>query len=204
MERNDSVAGEVEEGKRRVSLLGFWGIYFDKTSHDEQTSGSRIPRIRIFYRSLVAGKHEHECSARSRMHPPRGQSGSQPPTNSIRPFLLEVEEGSDSREAYKKVTNEGKRVSGRISQEDETYISGLSVGGFTLGKHPACYDMFLCTQESARGRRNSNMNATCSSKSYFPSWVKPADRSSMTKVLEMLEGSIDDLQMPPKYFFSFS
>ncbi|XP_006448346.2 uncharacterized protein LOC18051093, partial [Citrus clementina] len=34
--------------------------------------------------------------------------------------------------------------------------------------------------------------------------VKPADRPSMTKVLEMLEGSIDDLQMPPKHFFSFS
>ncbi|KAK9223147.1 hypothetical protein WN944_011589 [Citrus x changshan-huyou] len=34
--------------------------------------------------------------------------------------------------------------------------------------------------------------------------VKPADRPSMTKVLEMLEGSIDDLQMPPKPFFSSS
>ncbi|KAK9226711.1 hypothetical protein WN943_011759 [Citrus x changshan-huyou] len=34
--------------------------------------------------------------------------------------------------------------------------------------------------------------------------VKAADRPSMTKVLEMLEGSIDDLQMPPKPFFSSS
>ncbi|GAY64611.1 hypothetical protein CUMW_234810 [Citrus unshiu] len=34
--------------------------------------------------------------------------------------------------------------------------------------------------------------------------VKAADRPSMKKVLEMLEGSIDDLQMPPKPFFSSS
>ncbi|XP_052291183.1 rust resistance kinase Lr10-like isoform X1 [Citrus sinensis] len=34
--------------------------------------------------------------------------------------------------------------------------------------------------------------------------VKAADRPSMTKVLEMLEGSIDDLQMPPRPFFSSS
>ncbi|KAL5763438.1 hypothetical protein ACOSP7_019702 [Xanthoceras sorbifolium] len=32
--------------------------------------------------------------------------------------------------------------------------------------------------------------------------VKPTDRPSITKVVEMLEGSIDDLQMPPKPFFS--
>ncbi|KAH9802524.1 hypothetical protein KPL71_001423 [Citrus sinensis] len=68
-----------------------WGIYFDKTSHDEQISGSRIPQTGIFCRSLVAGEHEQEYSARSRMHHPRGHSGSQPPTRSIRPFLLEVE-----------------------------------------------------------------------------------------------------------------
>ncbi|GAY68909.1 hypothetical protein CUMW_267840 [Citrus unshiu] len=34
--------------------------------------------------------------------------------------------------------------------------------------------------------------------------VKAADRPSMTKVLEMLEGSMDDLQMPPKPCFSSS
>ncbi|KAH9763968.1 putative disease resistance protein [Citrus sinensis] len=68
-----------------------WGIYFDKTSHDEQISGSRIPQTGIFCRSLVAGEHEQEYSARSQMHHPRGHSGSQPPTSSIRPFLLEVE-----------------------------------------------------------------------------------------------------------------
>ncbi|KAJ0096577.1 hypothetical protein Patl1_27568 [Pistacia atlantica] len=34
--------------------------------------------------------------------------------------------------------------------------------------------------------------------------VRPADRPSMIKVMEMLEGSIDDLQMPPKPFFSSS
>ncbi|KAK9184571.1 hypothetical protein WN943_024921 [Citrus x changshan-huyou] len=113
---------------------GVWGIYFDKASHDEQVSGSRIPRIGIFYRSLVAGEYEQDYSARSRMYPPRGHSRSRPPTRSIRSFLLEVEarspsshdydngastsksregdgrgswEGPNSREAYKKVTNEG-------------------------------------------------------------------------------------------------
>ncbi|KAL5763414.1 hypothetical protein ACOSP7_019678 [Xanthoceras sorbifolium] len=34
--------------------------------------------------------------------------------------------------------------------------------------------------------------------------VKPTDRPSITKVVEMLDGSIDDLQMPPKPFFSSS
>ncbi|KAI9170035.1 hypothetical protein LWI28_021446 [Acer negundo] len=34
--------------------------------------------------------------------------------------------------------------------------------------------------------------------------VKATDRPSITKVVEMLEGSIDDLQMPPKPFFSSS
>ncbi|KAL5830508.1 hypothetical protein ACOSQ3_019976 [Xanthoceras sorbifolium] len=34
--------------------------------------------------------------------------------------------------------------------------------------------------------------------------VKPTDRPSITKVVEMLEGSIDELQMPPKPFFSSS
>ncbi|XP_031282957.1 LEAF RUST 10 DISEASE-RESISTANCE LOCUS RECEPTOR-LIKE PROTEIN KINASE-like 2.5 isoform X2 [Pistacia vera] len=34
--------------------------------------------------------------------------------------------------------------------------------------------------------------------------VKPTDRPSMTKVMEMLEGSSDDLKMPPKPFFSSS
>ncbi|KAH9746607.1 protein kinase domain-containing protein [Citrus sinensis] len=102
------------------------------------------------------------------------------------------------------------------------------------------YGFGMVLLEMAGGRRNSNMNATRSSKAYFPSWVydqlnkggdlelrnvteiesviarklcmiglwciqvKPADRPSMTKVLEMLEGSIDDLQMPPKPFFSSS
>ncbi|KDO39665.1 hypothetical protein CISIN_1g047125mg [Citrus sinensis] len=72
---------------------GVWGIYFDKASHDEQVSGSRIPRIGIFYRSLVAGEYEQDYSARSRMYPPRGHSRSRPPTRSIRSFLLEVEVG---------------------------------------------------------------------------------------------------------------
>ncbi|KAK9222109.1 hypothetical protein WN944_010541 [Citrus x changshan-huyou] len=102
------------------------------------------------------------------------------------------------------------------------------------------YGFGMVLLEMAGGRRNSNMNATRSSKAYFPSWVydqlnkggdlelrnvteiesmiarklcmiglwciqvKAADRPSMTKVLEMLEGSIDDLQMPPKPFFSSS
>ncbi|KAK2635292.1 hypothetical protein Ddye_030084 [Dipteronia dyeriana] len=34
--------------------------------------------------------------------------------------------------------------------------------------------------------------------------VKASDRPSITKVVEMLDGSIDDLQMPPKPFFSSS
>ncbi|XP_044490892.1 rust resistance kinase Lr10-like isoform X2 [Mangifera indica] len=34
--------------------------------------------------------------------------------------------------------------------------------------------------------------------------VRPADRPSMAKVMEMLEGNIDNLQMPPKPFFSSS
>ncbi|KAK9223150.1 hypothetical protein WN944_011592 [Citrus x changshan-huyou] len=102
------------------------------------------------------------------------------------------------------------------------------------------YGFGMVLLEMAGGRRNSNMNATRSSKAYFPSWVydqlnkggdlelrnvteiesmiarklcmiglwciqvKAADRPSMTKVLEMLEGSIEDLQMPPKPFFSSS
>ncbi|XP_052291188.1 LEAF RUST 10 DISEASE-RESISTANCE LOCUS RECEPTOR-LIKE PROTEIN KINASE-like 2.4 isoform X6 [Citrus sinensis] len=102
------------------------------------------------------------------------------------------------------------------------------------------YGFGMVLLEMAGGRRNSNMNATRSSKAYFPSWVydqlnkggdlelqnvteiesmiarklcmiglwciqvKAADRPSMTKVLEMLEGSIDDLQMPPRPFFSSS
>ena len=60
---------------------------------DEQMSGSGIPRTEIFCKSLVAGVHEQEYFARSRMHPLRDHSGSQPPTRSIRPFLLEVEVG---------------------------------------------------------------------------------------------------------------
>ena len=70
-----------------------WGIYFDKASHDEQISGIRIPRTGLLCRSLVVGEYEHEYSAHSRMYPPRGHSGSRPPTRSIRPFLLEVEVG---------------------------------------------------------------------------------------------------------------
>lgn len=102
------------------------------------------------------------------------------------------------------------------------------------------YGFGMVLLEMAGGRRNSNMNATRSSKAYFPSWVydqlnkggdlelrnvteiesmiarklcmiglwciqvKAVDRPSMTKVLEMLEGSVDDLQMPPKPFFSSS
>ncbi|XP_044493700.1 LEAF RUST 10 DISEASE-RESISTANCE LOCUS RECEPTOR-LIKE PROTEIN KINASE-like 2.1 [Mangifera indica] len=34
--------------------------------------------------------------------------------------------------------------------------------------------------------------------------VKPSDRPSITKVIEMLEGNIDNLQLPPKPFFSSS
>ncbi|KAJ0096205.1 hypothetical protein Patl1_15137 [Pistacia atlantica] len=34
--------------------------------------------------------------------------------------------------------------------------------------------------------------------------MKPVDRPSMSKVVEMLEGSIDNLQLPPKPFFSSS
>ncbi|ESR61605.1 hypothetical protein CICLE_v10017895mg [Citrus x clementina] len=100
------------------------------------------------------------------------------------------------------------------------------------------YGFGMVLLEMAGGRRNSNMNASRSSKAYFPSWVydqlnkggdlelqnvteiesmiarklcmiglwciqvKAADCLSMTKVLEMLEGSIDDLQMPPRPFFS--
>ncbi|XXG82335.1 hypothetical protein AAC387_Pa10g0308 [Persea americana] len=33
--------------------------------------------------------------------------------------------------------------------------------------------------------------------------IKPADRPSMSKVLEMLEGSVEDLQLPPKSSLSF-
>lgn len=34
--------------------------------------------------------------------------------------------------------------------------------------------------------------------------MRPSDRPSMSKVIEMLEGDVDDLQMPPKPFFSDS
>ena len=48
--------------------------------------------------------------------------------------------------------NTSHKISSRFSQESETYVSDLSVGGFMLGKHPACSDLFLCTQESVEKR----------------------------------------------------
>ena len=74
-------------------LIFVWGIYFDKTSHDEQVFSSKILRTCIFCRSLVVGENEQEYFARSRMYPPRGHSWSRRPTRSINPFLLEVEVG---------------------------------------------------------------------------------------------------------------
>ena len=59
--------------------IGVWGTYTDNTRYGEQISGSRIARA--------------EYSARSRIHPSQGHSGSRPPTRSIRPFVLEVEVG---------------------------------------------------------------------------------------------------------------
>lgn len=100
------------------------------------------------------------------------------------------------------------------------------------------YGFGMLLLEMAGGRKNSDANATRSSKAYFPAWVydqmiqgrvlelqnltendeaiskklcmiglwciqvKATDRPSISKVVEMLEGSIDDLEMPNKPFFS--
>ena len=68
-------------------LIAVWGMYFDKTSRDEQIPGSRVPRIGRSCRSLVAGEQEQEYSAHPRIRHPRGRS----PIRSIKPFLLKVE-----------------------------------------------------------------------------------------------------------------
>ena len=84
-------------------------------------------------------------------------------------------EDSDSGEAYKKVANEGKRVSifeikeKRTSKGEKitkrairsvasvpgTFISDLSVGGFAPGKQPAYPDLSVCAgtsgEEALRG-----------------------------------------------------
>ena len=70
--------------------------------------------------------------------------------------------------AYKKVANEGKRVSifeiiteikkilknrnyqkaiRSVASVPRAFISDLSVGGFTPEKQPACSDLFMWTQE---------------------------------------------------------
>nr|TKS04640.1 hypothetical protein D5086_0000141090 [Populus alba] len=60
---------------------------------------------------------------------------------------------------------------------------------------------------SKQGRRkNLNALANHSSQIYFPSWVydqlKPSDRPSMHKVVEMLEADVESLQMPPRPFLT--
>ena len=65
----------------------FGGCTSTKTSNDEQTSGSRIPRTGISCKSLVAGEKEQEYSARPQIRHPRGRS----PFRRIKPFLLRVE-----------------------------------------------------------------------------------------------------------------
>ena len=76
--------------------------------------------------------------------------------------------GPSSEVAYKKVANEGKRVSifeiiteikkilknrnyqkaiRSVASVPRAFISDLTIRGFTPGKQPACSDLFLWTQE---------------------------------------------------------
>ncbi|KAH9676948.1 Organic cation/carnitine transporter 2 [Citrus sinensis] len=125
-----------------------WGIYFDKTSHDEQVSGSRIPRTGIFCRSqrlrwgdpVNDGWRDVHSWPRIKARSPSSHDydNGASTSESLGGDGRGLWEGSDSREAYKRVTNEGK-----------AYVSDLSVGGITPGKHPVCSDLSLCTWEFA-------------------------------------------------------
>uniref|UniRef100_A0A0E0FFA0 non-specific serine/threonine protein kinase n=1 Tax=Oryza nivara TaxID=4536 RepID=A0A0E0FFA0_ORYNI len=72
------------------------------------------------------------------------------------------------------------------------------------------YSFGMLLLEMAGGRRNSDMRADNSSQAYYPSWVydrlieqqmKSHDRPTMSEVIEMLEGGVVGLQMPPRPFF---
>ncbi|RVW18284.1 Rust resistance kinase Lr10 [Vitis vinifera] len=69
-----------------------------------------------------------------------------------------------------------------------------NIGGVSYKADVYSFGMLL--MEMAGRRKNLNVFAEHSSQIYFPSW--PSDRPSMNKVLEMLEGNVELLQMPPK------
>ncbi|KAK9177892.1 hypothetical protein WN943_027082 [Citrus x changshan-huyou] len=92
--RAHQLCQRLKKEKRILIILdNIWTkLEFDKIGIPSgNVSGSRMPRIGIFRRGMVAGEYEQDCSARTRMHPPRGHSGSRPPARSIKRFLLEVE-----------------------------------------------------------------------------------------------------------------
>ncbi|KAH7685487.1 Glycerophosphodiester phosphodiesterase protein, partial [Dioscorea alata] len=89
------------------------------------------------------------------------------------------------------------------------------------------YSYGMMVLEMVGGRKNLKASADRTSEIYFPHWIyehkdqdgylqqygmilvglwciqtRPEDRPSMNEVVEMLEGSIDELQMPPKPYLS--
>ncbi|CAL5364510.1 unnamed protein product [Camellia sinensis] len=89
-----------------------------------------------------------------------------------------------------------------------------NIGGISYKADVYSFGMLL--MEMAGRRRNLNVFADHTSQIYFPSWeervmvkkmiivalwciqMNPSDRPSMNKVVEMLEGNVELLQMPPK------
>nr|WPF47132.1 receptor kinase 2 [Fragaria x ananassa] len=74
-----------------------------------------------------------------------------------------------------------------------------NIGGVSYKADVYSFGMLL--MEMAGRRKNLNAGIEYSSQfseNYFPSW--PSERPSMTKVVEMLEGELVSLQIPPKPF----
>ncbi|ERN02479.1 hypothetical protein AMTR_s00213p00035250 [Amborella trichopoda] len=64
------------------------------------------------------------------------------------------------------------------------------------------YSFGMLLLEMVGGRKNFDQQATNSSEAYFPDWTNAADRLSMMKVVEMLDGNSQTLVLPPKPSFS--
>ncbi|KAI3761029.1 hypothetical protein L1987_51434 [Smallanthus sonchifolius] len=70
------------------------------------------------------------------------------------------------------------------------------------------YSYGMMVLEMTGARKHNNARRTSTSEEYFPDWIykqvetDPSDRPSITKVVEMLEGSFQSLQVPPKRFES--
>ncbi|KAH9676950.1 Organic cation/carnitine transporter 2 [Citrus sinensis] len=136
-----------------------WGIYFDKTSHDEQVSGSRIPRTGIFCRSqrlrwgdpVNDGWRDVHSWPRIKARSPSSHDydNGASTSESLGGDGRGLWEGSDSREAYKRVTNEvvandisnaGKRM--RIGLElaslFSAYIAYTVIFIYAIELFPTC------------------------------------------------------------------